>query len=500
MLWFVSPDWRFDPQYQYGWAVPFLALHLLRLRREDLPPRLALSPGHASLVGGVMLLVAVPLAATVLLGVANPDWRALGWLAALAAVAATVAWFALVDGWGRARHFAFPILFFLSAVPWSRPVEARTIAFLMRANAAIAVELLAWLGVAAERTGHVIRLATGTVGIDEACSGIRSLQGALMVALFLGEYRRLSVARRMLLLGLALVIAAALNTVRALMLSYAAAHGGGGGVRLWHDPAGLTILVTNLVILWVVASRLGSRGCGVLEAGERRPETGERGLGGWVPGGGRAPVWLAVAAAAVIGASFPVARWWYAPRGGVAAPAPPWSVRFPEELPGFAWREIGSAVRADMRYEEARSAVWTDDGGRGWQAIWMRWGEGDSFFHRARMHDPSICLSAVGMRLLGKAGRIEVAGGGDRLFFDRYLFADRGRTVAVYRTLNEDPALLVALGPQWDPNSWRGRIKAAWMGSRQRGQQMLTVGIFGVPDLDCGDRLLRAAVPGLVAY
>jgi hypothetical protein len=57
--------------------------------------------------------------------------------------------------------------------------------------------LLGWLGVAALQHGNVIEVATGNVGIDKACSGIRSFQATLMISLFLGKLYRLNMTRRL---------------------------------------------------------------------------------------------------------------------------------------------------------------------------------------------------------------------------------------------------------------------------------------------------------------
>jgi hypothetical protein len=54
------------------------------------------------------------------------------------------------------------------------------------------VEVLGWLGIPAMAHGNVIEVATGMVGIDEACSGIRSFQSSLMISLFFGEFYALS--------------------------------------------------------------------------------------------------------------------------------------------------------------------------------------------------------------------------------------------------------------------------------------------------------------------
>jgi exosortase/archaeosortase family protein len=154
-------------------------------------------------------------------------------------------------------NFLFPILFFLVAVPWPTFLEAPLVQGLMRANVGATIELLGLTGVPAIQHGNVIEIANGVVGIDDACSGIRSLQAALMLSLFFGEVYRLAVRRRLALIVLGFVLAFLFNVGRILLLTQVAAAKDVGAVATWHDPAGVTILVACFLSLWLVAKGLG---------------------------------------------------------------------------------------------------------------------------------------------------------------------------------------------------------------------------------------------------
>ena len=99
------------------------------------------------------------------------------------------------------RHFAFPVGFLLLAVPWPSGLEQDIVQGLMRGVAAIAAELMNVLAIPAEAQGNLIRVRDQLVGVDEACSGIRSLQTMLMGGCLLGELSRLSAPRRVALLA-----------------------------------------------------------------------------------------------------------------------------------------------------------------------------------------------------------------------------------------------------------------------------------------------------------
>jgi len=81
-----------------------------------------------------------------------------------------------VGGVSWLRHFAFPVAFTLIAVPWVSPLEEPIVQGLMRVVAAISSELVALFGIPAQLEGNLIRIPNGLVGVNEACSGVRSLQ------------------------------------------------------------------------------------------------------------------------------------------------------------------------------------------------------------------------------------------------------------------------------------------------------------------------------------
>ena len=122
--------------------------------------------------------------------VGNPDWRPLGWLHAAITASITLALLWKIGGKPWLMHFAFPVAFIFVAVPWVSPIEAPIVQGLMRVVASIASETLNLCGIPAQLEGSVIRVNTGLVGVNEACSGVRSLQTSLMIGLLFGELKR----------------------------------------------------------------------------------------------------------------------------------------------------------------------------------------------------------------------------------------------------------------------------------------------------------------------
>jgi len=201
-----------------------------RWKHRPAPELLEASTGPL-IVLGVLALTLLP---SCLFLEVIPYWRLAGWAFAGAVVGITFCALYLVGGRSWVHHFAFPPIFFLIAVPWPARIEAPLIEKLSYLNAALSTWAANVLGTPAIRRGVVIQTGAGMVGVDEACSGIRSFQAAVMVALFLGE------------LFSGATLAFGCNVVRTTYLVRICDLKGKAAVNLAHDPAGFTILGITL--------------------------------------------------------------------------------------------------------------------------------------------------------------------------------------------------------------------------------------------------------------
>src|SRR6266576_3036270 len=263
-LWFglcreLSGEWSVNEQYNFGWFVPFFALCLFWLRWQDRPEirsqKLeARSRLVAAIIGLATLLLLLPVR---LFEIANPEWRLLAWGHAAAVVTLTLLLIWCGGGGPWLRHFAFPVVFIFVAVPWPTQLEVPIIQGLMRIVAHVAAATAMLLGTPAQVEGNLIRVSNGLVGVNEACSGIRSLQTSLMIGLLLGEVKRLSVLRRAALVVCAVVIALLANFLRAVFLVRIAATENLSEVSRWHDIAGYSIIAFVFVATLGVAYLLG---------------------------------------------------------------------------------------------------------------------------------------------------------------------------------------------------------------------------------------------------
>ena len=115
------------------------------------------------------------------------------------------------------------------------------------------------LGVAARQQGNLIELAGTTVGVEEACSGVRSLVSCVYAGLFFSAFLVRRPWARALLVALTAPLAIAMNFFRSLVLTLMANAGVGIG-GFWHEATGFAVLAVTALVLAGLALILEPRG------------------------------------------------------------------------------------------------------------------------------------------------------------------------------------------------------------------------------------------------
>jgi exosortase len=253
VAWLVSKAqwyWSHRPDLQFGWVVLMLCGYLFWEAWEKRPAtayRWTFSIGALLLFGaGLLFLVQIYQAAfgmkpASLLGLA---------LALFLLVGANVAY---VFGRKGVWHFGFAFGFLLIAFPMPSALHNLVVGGLQSKVAVLNVELLNLIGIPARRMGSLIQLPNCTVGVDEACSGIRSLQSALMATLFIGYLSLSRFSLRLVLVGAGILLAIIGNLARSFFLSYTANASGIEVLETAHDAAGWSILLFTAAGVAVVA-------------------------------------------------------------------------------------------------------------------------------------------------------------------------------------------------------------------------------------------------------
>jgi exosortase len=473
---------------------------------------------------------------------ANPEWRLVSWALAIEVIGLTLLVSHLfAEGRSRtaevggpssifqppsSRALAFPVCFFLVAVPWPTFVEAPLIQGLMRANIGVTIELLSVIGIPAVHHGNVIEIATGMVGIDDACSGIRSLQAALMLSLFFGELYALSVRRRTLCVFAGFALAFAFNVGRTLLLAQVASAKGVGAVATWHDPAGVTILVGCFLSLWALALWLKRRtavspiSSSVAQASSpaspasvtagkspdfptqvSKSNTQDstfdvRPAPPYLPSSLLPVRWVPVALLAWLLVVETGTELWYRSHEWHLPHTPVWHVEFPRNNPTFRKLPFSGKTKQFLRYDEGFNGTWQQGSEQRWQAIFFRWNPGRIAVHLAKSHTPEVCLTAAGRELVSESGLHAVSVHGMQLPFRSYVVKDENGPLHVFYCLWEDRANAQYF--RTTMMTYANRLAPVLGGRRNSGQRSLEVAIWGIADQSEAEAALTRELQKLV--
>ncbi len=434
------------------------------------------------MLGGCALAYAL----TRLVQEANPEWRLISWALALEVISITLIVTRFALGTRRFAQVAFAICFFLVAVPWPTGIETPLIRLLTTANTDCTVDLLGVFGIPAVRHGNIIEISAGMVGVDDACSGIRSFQATLMIALFLSELYALTAKRRALCVFAGVVLAFIFNVVRTIILVSVASVKGTGAVSSWHDPAGITILVACFLCLWVVAVVLNRRSNKVTaEEMNRGPQPALR---SWLAASGSEALWRAHEAwkcALLLLGWFLVVEigteCWYRSHEWGLPKATAWHLVLPRQASNFRELAFSEKVKQLLRYDEGLNGSWQTDNGTHWQAIFLRWNPGRIAVHLAKSHTPEVCLTAAGRQLESRSELSVISVHGVELPFLSYVTKDEMGPLHVFYCLWEDRAGPHAFGTT--ELTYANRLAPVLAGQRNCGQRSLEIAIAGIPDL-----------------
>jgi len=477
----LSAFWSIDPQYSYGWAVPFLTLFFFWQQWRSGQPQLNQDGRRAATL--VAVVIAILLGPVWLIQEAVPDWSVVNWVFALAIAVYQLSLIASISGKSMAKHFLFPITFILCAVPWPQRLELALVQGLMKSVASVSAEILTWSDIPALATGNIIRLPSGPVGIDEACSGVRSLQSMLMASLFLGELLRMKLWRRLLLIIAGLFLALFFNLVRTVVLVWIANSYGRPALERWHDPAGFSVLTLSLVILWIIAQIRQKRS---------QVETSSRdqlmpltipliaGFSSWI-------------LFFVVGTEI-----WYRRNESDRSNTQYLSVQWPPNVSGLSKFTIPASARRILLCDDARCASWQDQSGVRWSFYALVWNSGRTSTQSARIHRPENCLQGSGAILLAQVDETVVKIGDTPLAFHTYLFERNNLPLYVFYLLWEEGNR--DLNASSSLQDWSGisRLQRVWLGQRNLGQQSLEIVLEGATSIEQARTTLKKGLGEIV--
>ena len=242
------PQWLHNPDLSHGLFTPLIFLLLVNEARQRGPWRFLPESGKL-----YVLIAAMLCAGLTLLAVGGLYAAALGWTHALVGFSMACGLCTLLTalwlGYGSQSVALVPfnwpaavaILIWLVSAPIPPGTYTRFTLTLQSWVTATVLQTLHLFGVPAARVGNVIELANIAVGVEEACSGIRSLISCVFAGFFFSATLVRAPWARALVIGLSVPLALFMNFLRSLLLTLLA------NARVdirgaWHDVTGFAIL------------------------------------------------------------------------------------------------------------------------------------------------------------------------------------------------------------------------------------------------------------------
>jgi exosortase/archaeosortase family protein len=276
--------WQLKPDYAFGWLVPVFVIYLVyerwpRLQEifratgpSPLPGwlhTLCTAVAGLALGGGLLLFL---LAALYRAGVGSTQPGSLMLAAGFSGVLLGMIYFNVPAGCvgaippaagartlradarlQAAALFLFPALIWMLSAPLVSAVENAISLSLLRQVVSVVFTVFNLLGYPLVQEGNVLMLPRGSVGVADACSGIRSLTGCLFAGSFLAAVFLDRFWQKVLLVALAMGFAFLTNLLRSLFLTaWAYAYGSEAIEGTLHDATGYAVMGLTVVGLLVL--------------------------------------------------------------------------------------------------------------------------------------------------------------------------------------------------------------------------------------------------------
>jgi len=147
--------------------------------------------------------------------------------------------------------FWFPCFIWVVSAPLVSLVENALSQFLLHKVISVVFFVFDLGGYALEQQGNTLILPNGVVGVEDACSGIRSLTGCIFAGSFLGAVFLKGLPRKVLLIVMAVFLAFLTNLGRSLFLTaWAYSYGPEAIEGTVHDIAGHAVLIMTSILLF----------------------------------------------------------------------------------------------------------------------------------------------------------------------------------------------------------------------------------------------------------
>ena len=250
VLWALGSDWNNDPDYSHGFLVPFLSVYFIWERWDSLIEE---TPDPS--IWGIGLLSLGLFSLVVGLIGAELYVQRMSLIVVLSGLVL------LILGWKHLWLLSLPIGFLIFMIPLPA-IVVNTIAFPLQLFAAQTASFCLFsLGIPVLREGNLIMLASTTLEVAEACSGLRSLLSLLALGTVYGYFSQDVMWKRWVLVILSVPIAIVANAARVsgtgILAHYFGAEAAEG---FYHTFEGWLVFIVAFVLLFICGVLLGKIG------------------------------------------------------------------------------------------------------------------------------------------------------------------------------------------------------------------------------------------------
>jgi len=236
-------QWWNDPDYSHGFLIPFISLGFVWFRRNQIAS-IEMQPGYSGLMimtTALMMYVAGSVGADMFL-------QRISLILMLSGILVFVA------GWSMFKALLFPIGYLLLAVPLPQ-IIFNSIAFPLQLLAAgIATDTMQLLSVPVLREGNIMHLASVSLDVEEACSGIRSLFSLLALGVLYAQLTTKKLTPRLVMALAVIPIAIAANVFRVtttgLLAHYLSVETAMG---FFHQLGGIAVFAVALLLFFGIS-------------------------------------------------------------------------------------------------------------------------------------------------------------------------------------------------------------------------------------------------------
>ncbi|NDV62339.1 exosortase/archaeosortase family protein [Puniceicoccales bacterium CK1056] len=474
----VRHHWGGESYYNFGMFVPFLSIWLVLRNLDSLPRSVTGSLRPNLIIAGLSLLLILPFHAV---SEVNPFWRLPLWIQASGLVLFTGSVVHSLYGWKGVKAAVFPVFFLSTMIPWPYRMELLIVQNLTQVVVELAVNGLHFLGYPVEVAGRSLVLGDLSIGVNEACSGIRSLQALFMVTLFLGSLFGQSVPRRALAVLLLPFVVIIVNTGRAIFLSIQVIVNGQEAYDSWHDPAGYIAFGISMVLIYACIELLN---VGSDESRQSQGVDFQNLVSVWKASSFRkSVVWFMVFPVIL----FVLVEGWFLYHEATAPPESGWSFNLPEEEEGIIrYETIHPQIESALGYGYGSRFLMRFSRTSGGEFYYYGYGPEDKLASVSSYgHSPAICMEAIGATMLKQFPNIVFQKEGLAIPVTHYLFElhSNNKQLHVFwivwerRNMDINPEDLKELNYK---TQWIQLLK----GRRDFSRQVLLASLVGVQDSD----------------